>query len=92
MPTDPNAGVHLKIRRIMNSMWDTIGVGPLDDDDGEYASYSAQVYEMLKAGAAADEIADYLDAETRDYVMLTPNRERSAKAAEAVVALAKEMI
>lgn len=48
----------------------------------EYDAYLPQAFSLLKAGAEADEIADYLTAVSTQAMGLKNNRERDRQIAE----------
>ena len=37
----------MEVRRILNQVWDPIGIGDLPDAEGEYDNYVGEIYVML---------------------------------------------
>ena len=70
MVTDKKAGRRWRkrIREVLNSEWDPVGVGASSEDD--YDSYAGRVAAMLRAGALDADLLQYLHwAETVDIGM-----------------------
>jgi hypothetical protein len=45
---------------VLHYLWDPIGVAGIPEARDEYYGYLPQVFNLLKANAGADEIANYL--------------------------------
>jgi len=50
----------MRVDEVLHYLWDPIGVSDVPEARGEYYTYSAQAFGMLKNGSSAQEIADYL--------------------------------
>ena len=80
-----------KVREILLTVWDPIGVGDLAPD--EYDTYVKRVCVMMKSeGATKDDVASYLHGVATEDMMLTDTPRRlSEAAAEAMFALKFEL-
>jgi len=75
-----------RIRTILNTLWDPIGVGHVVDD--EYDSYISDILELLEGGAGAEGLADYLRLIEVERMSLTESpRHKLLAVAEALRAV-----
>jgi hypothetical protein len=86
---DPNASVYKQIRKILHADWDPIGCGVPED---EYDFYVPKACALLKSGAGAEMIADYLDRVCEQRISLPPVRERSLAAGKKIAALKEQLV
>ena len=56
----PDARLRMRVDEVLHYLWDPIGVSDAPEARDEYYGYSARAFEMLKNGAAALEIAQFL--------------------------------
>lgn len=73
-PTDEE--LYRRTDEVLHYLWDPIGVAGIPGARDEYDAYLPQVFSLLKAGAGADEIADYLTEISTQSMGLGSNRER----------------
>jgi hypothetical protein len=81
-----------RVREILRTRWDPIGVG--QDAPDEYDRYADRAYVMIMyEGAGVQDVAAYLHHIATDYIGLTgtPYR-RSEDAARAILALRPEFL
>ncbi len=71
-----------RIDEVLHYLWDPIGVASIPGARDEYDAYLPQVFSLLKAGAGADEIADYLTEVSTQAMGLGSNQERDRHTAE----------
>ena len=80
----------MEVRRILNQVWDPIGIGDLPDAEGEYDNYVGEIYVMLMDREASEaDIAARLYWLGTEYMGISAKEivaERSAAAARALVA------
>ncbi|MBD2231052.1 hypothetical protein [Phormidium tenue] len=67
---------------VLHYLWDPVGVAGIPGARDEYDAYIPQVFSLLKAGAGADEIADYLTEVATQSMGLGHNRERDRQIAD----------
>lgn len=67
--TAPERAVRAELKRLFWTDWDPIGCGVPED---EYDEYAIHAFNMLKNGATAGQLADYLSLIETDHMELSP--------------------
>ncbi|MBW4461545.1 MAG: hypothetical protein KME47_15100 [Nodosilinea sp. WJT8-NPBG4] len=78
----PDEELYRRSDEVLHYLWDPIGVAGMPGARDEYDAYLPQVFSLLKAGARADEIADYFTEVSTQAIGLGSNRERDRQIAE----------
>lgn len=76
-----NASLVRRIRRILLTEWDPIGVADVPNAQDEYDSYVPEIARALDAGADAQSIAARLIAIETDRMGLAADRPRATRVA-----------
>ena len=76
-----------RIKELLRSEWDPIGVGHIPEAIDEYDSYAFHVWSRLKAGGTAEEVAAYLTWAVGDHIGLEPDPQRERKIADKAAAV-----
>jgi hypothetical protein len=91
--THPVEGDHLRepvwieIRKVLMQHWDPIGVRDEPFAADEYDSYIPKIISILRRGASAEELIDYLDEIETRRMGFDSQRERGRNAAERLLPL-----
>ncbi|MBW4483919.1 MAG: hypothetical protein KME14_15360 [Tildeniella torsiva UHER 1998/13D] len=78
----PDKELYRRTGEVLHYLWDPIGVAGIPGARDEYDAYLPQVFSLLKAGAGADKIADYLTEVSTQAIGLGSNRERDRQIAD----------
>jgi len=76
-----------KIRKLLFTDWDPIGITGLSDQDDEYASYASHVYGMFKSGSNPEAVAAYLGHVAATSMGLPDNYERDLRVANLALSI-----
>lgn len=74
--------LYRRIDEVLHYLWDPIGVAGISGARDEYDAYLPHMFSLLKAGAGADEIADYLTEISTQLMGLGNNRARDRHTAD----------
>ncbi len=75
-----------RVDEVLHYVWDPIGVSGSPDARDECQAYLPHVFALLKKGASAARIGEYLDSVTASHIGLEPDRAATTRAVEAFLA------
>ncbi len=78
----PDEELYRRVDGVLHYLWDPIGVAGIPEARDEYYGYLPQVFNLLKANAGADEIADYLFEVATRSMGLGGRRDRDLQTAK----------
>jgi hypothetical protein len=78
----PDEELYRRTDEVLHYLWDPIGVAGIPEARDEYYGYLPQVFNLLKANAGADEIANYLFEVATRSMGLGGSRDRDLQTAE----------
>jgi hypothetical protein len=73
--------LYRRVDEVLHYLWDPIGVAGIPEARDEYYGYLPQVFNLLKANAGADEIANYLFEVATRSMGLGESRDRDLQIA-----------
>jgi hypothetical protein len=76
-----------KVRAILLTEWDPIGIVDEPKAQDEYDTYTGPVLKLVLAGVSVNALADYLVGIERDRMELVGDRARATRAARHLVSL-----
>jgi hypothetical protein len=79
--------LHQKIKDVLLSEWDPIGVQAIPEAQDEYDGYVPRVYSMLITRKPVKEVFEYLLWVENEHMGLTADRQRTRSIAERLVGL-----
>lgn len=56
----PEAQLRMRVDEVLHYLWDPVGISDAPEARDEYYGYSAHAFIMLKDGAKANDVAEYL--------------------------------
>jgi hypothetical protein len=81
----PDNELYRRVDEVLHYVWDPIGVAGEPMARDEYHSYLPQVFQQLKSGGTAQDIADYLYNVTTDRMGLSGNRKHDEEVAAVLI-------
>lgn len=64
----------LRVDEVLHYLWDPIGISGVPQARDEYSTYAGGVLSLLKRGAKASDVADYLGKVRRENMEIGPSQ------------------
>ena len=77
---------YFAVHNLLLREWDPIGVADVPEARDEYSAYDGQVFQLLRAGSSARQVATYLADVEVEQMGLEPHPDRLDRLTETVAA------
>ncbi|MBB2917892.1 hypothetical protein [Cupriavidus alkaliphilus] len=89
--SDPGKELYRRVDEVLHYRWDPIGISTVPSARNEYNAYVPHVFELLKEGASAAVITEYLIRVVRARIGMGQELAHTKKVADVLVAWREEV-